>query len=231
MPRAVASKNGALTGIFASVQQRRALATLPSSYRHVHASLREWVPCKNRGIPIQKHPKTVGELLRLRRMQLKLKQGEAARLLGVSMVSLSKWERNLILSNSRYDKVLKDLLVRDAENSQRHDCSSNEAPFIAYSSVRVRPPVHNSTRFFATGENDHRHQAKKRWRGAVRIRHSCTDPADNSPAPPNALRDLIPFFHIRVHAGLASENGHTSWCFMIGAQLTTDEANRRLGSL
>jgi DNA-binding transcriptional regulator YiaG len=79
---------------------------LPSSHRHIHVSLHQWVPCKNRGIPIKKQPKTLGELLRLRRAQLKLKQAQAAKLLGVSIVSLSKWERGLILPKRSFLSVL-----------------------------------------------------------------------------------------------------------------------------
>jgi transcriptional regulator with XRE-family HTH domain len=43
-------------------------------------------------------------------MQLKLKQAEAANLLGISTVSLSKWERKLIVPNARYDLALSRFL-------------------------------------------------------------------------------------------------------------------------
>jgi transcriptional regulator with XRE-family HTH domain len=52
----------------------------------------KYLPSHNRGIPVPKEPATIGGHLRRRRLQLKIWQPEAARLLGASLVSLSRWE-------------------------------------------------------------------------------------------------------------------------------------------
>ena len=65
---------------------------LPYYERTVNVQRSRYLPSHNRGIPVPKEPTTVGGHLRKRRLQLKLFQPEAARRLGVSMVSLSRWE-------------------------------------------------------------------------------------------------------------------------------------------
>ena len=65
---------------------------LPLSHRILHTSRKEFLPLHNRGIPIPVQPTTIGGYLRRRRMQLGIFQPEAARILGVSTVSLSRWE-------------------------------------------------------------------------------------------------------------------------------------------
>lgn len=52
----------------------------------------KYLPSKNRGIPVPKEPKTIGEHLRRRRLKLGLRQSEVARKLGISTVTLSRWE-------------------------------------------------------------------------------------------------------------------------------------------
>jgi DNA-binding transcriptional regulator YiaG len=56
----------------------------------------KYLPSRNRGIQVPKEPTTIGGHFRRRRLQLRIFQPEAARRLGVSTVSLSRWE---------YDKV------------------------------------------------------------------------------------------------------------------------------
>jgi transcriptional regulator with XRE-family HTH domain len=67
-------------------------AALPFCDRHVCIPRDKYLPSHNRGIPVSKEPTTTGGHLRRRRLQLKIWQPEAARLLGVSLVSLSRWE-------------------------------------------------------------------------------------------------------------------------------------------
>ena len=57
----------------------------------------DYLPSHNRGIPVPKEPATIGGHLRKRRLQLKILQPEAARRLGVSTVSLSRWECDKVL--------------------------------------------------------------------------------------------------------------------------------------
>jgi DNA-binding XRE family transcriptional regulator len=52
----------------------------------------KYLPSHIRRIPVPKHPTTIGGHLRRRRLQLKIYQPEAARLLQVSTVTLSRWE-------------------------------------------------------------------------------------------------------------------------------------------
>jgi DNA-binding transcriptional regulator YiaG len=52
----------------------------------------KYLPSHNRGIPIPREPTTIGGHLQRRRLQLNIFQPQAARLLGVSTVSLSPWE-------------------------------------------------------------------------------------------------------------------------------------------
>jgi hypothetical protein len=52
----------------------------------------KYLPSHIRGIPVPKEPNTIGGILRRRRLQVKIHQLQAARLLRVSLVSLSRWE-------------------------------------------------------------------------------------------------------------------------------------------
>jgi DNA-binding XRE family transcriptional regulator len=65
---------------------------LPCYERTVRVSRDKYLPSHNRGIQVPKEPTTIGGHLRRRRLQLRIFQPEAARRLGVSTVSLSRWE-------------------------------------------------------------------------------------------------------------------------------------------
>lgn len=67
---------------------------LPSSDRVVSVLRNKYLPSRNRGILIPKEPTTIGGHLRKRRLELKVFQTKVARRLGVSTVTLSKWERD-----------------------------------------------------------------------------------------------------------------------------------------
>jgi len=65
---------------------------LPLYEGSMRISRDKYLPSHNRGIQVPKEPTTVGGHLRRRRLHLKINQPEAARRLGVSTVSLSRWE-------------------------------------------------------------------------------------------------------------------------------------------
>ena len=65
---------------------------LPIYERSMRIARDKYLPSRNRGIQVPKEPTTIGGHLRRRRLQLKIFQPEAAHRLGVSMVSLSRWE-------------------------------------------------------------------------------------------------------------------------------------------
>jgi transcriptional regulator with XRE-family HTH domain len=52
----------------------------------------KYLPASNRGIPVPKTPQTIGGHLRKRRLELRQLQSEVAQQLGVSTVTLSRWE-------------------------------------------------------------------------------------------------------------------------------------------
>lgn len=65
---------------------------LPFCERVVSAPRAKYLPLQNRGIPVPREPKTIGEHLRKRRLELAIFQSQAARRLRVSTVTLSRWE-------------------------------------------------------------------------------------------------------------------------------------------
>jgi len=62
----------------------------------------KYLPSHIRRIPVPKHPTTIGGHLRRRRLQLKIYQPEAARLLRVSTVTLSRWECDKVAPTPPY---------------------------------------------------------------------------------------------------------------------------------
>ena len=69
---------------------------LPCGDRTIRILRSRYLPSYNRGIPVPKEPSTIGGHLRRRRLELGIHQSEAARRLKVSLVTLSKWERDKI---------------------------------------------------------------------------------------------------------------------------------------
>jgi transcriptional regulator with XRE-family HTH domain len=65
---------------------------LPSCDLTIRVSRTKYLPSHSRGIPVPNEPTTIGGHLRRRRLQLKINQSEAARILEVSTVTLSRWE-------------------------------------------------------------------------------------------------------------------------------------------
>lgn len=65
---------------------------LPFSNLIVSVPRAKYLPRHSRGIPIPRQPETIGGHLRKRRLELGFFQSEAAHKLGVSTVTLSRWE-------------------------------------------------------------------------------------------------------------------------------------------
>lgn len=71
---------------------RPGCAMLPFCDRVQSIARSRYLPSRNRGIPVPKEPSTIGGHLRKRRLQLHIRQSEAAARLMVSTVTLSRWE-------------------------------------------------------------------------------------------------------------------------------------------
>jgi len=65
---------------------------LPFSDRVWSVPRSRYLPAQNRGIVVPKDPTTIGGHLRRRHLELGIHQSEAARILQVSSVTLSRWE-------------------------------------------------------------------------------------------------------------------------------------------
>ncbi len=80
---------------------------LPLYERTIRVSRAKYLPSRHRGIPIPKEPTTMGGHLRRRRFQLKIYQPEAARRLGVTTVSLSRWECDKVFPTApHHDQII-----------------------------------------------------------------------------------------------------------------------------
>lgn len=69
---------------------------MPCCERIVRVSRSKYLPSKNRGILVPNAPTTIGGHLRKRRLELRRLQSEVARQLGVSTVTLSRWETDKV---------------------------------------------------------------------------------------------------------------------------------------
>ncbi len=90
---------------------------LPLSERVICASRKEFPPLHNRGIPVPRQPTTIGGHLRRRRMQLGILQAEAARLLTVSTVTLSRWECDKVYPTPEFHQAITDYLGHNPFNT------------------------------------------------------------------------------------------------------------------
>jgi len=101
---------------------------LPFQDRIISVPRIKYLPSHNRGIPVPKVPATIGEHLRKRRLELKIHQSEAARRLGVSTVTLSRWEcdkvyptwpqQPAVIKYLRYDPFKEPSLGRPKANER-----------------------------------------------------------------------------------------------------------------
>jgi transcriptional regulator with XRE-family HTH domain len=69
---------------------------LPFCDRCVRVPRDKYPPSHIRGIPVPHEPTTIGGHLRRRRLQLKILQSQAAAKLGVSTVTMSRWEPDAV---------------------------------------------------------------------------------------------------------------------------------------
>jgi transcriptional regulator with XRE-family HTH domain len=120
---------------------------LPFSERIINVSRDNYLPSHNRGIPVPKEPKTIGDHLRKRRLQLGIHQSEAARRLGISTVTLSRWEcdkvyptwqqQPIIIKYLGYDPFTDPVLGRPTGNERSGVAAlSSEAPKNLGESIR-----------------------------------------------------------------------------------------------
>jgi len=86
---------------------------LPFCESRICISRDKYLPSHIRKIPVPKHPNTIGGYLRRRRLQLKIYQPEAARLLQVSTVSLSRWECDKVAPTPPYNPGIASYLGFD----------------------------------------------------------------------------------------------------------------------
>jgi DNA-binding transcriptional regulator YiaG len=87
---------------------------LPFCDRVLRISRDKYLPSDNRGIPVPKEPTTIGGHLRRRRLQLRIFQPEAARRLGVTTVSLSRWECDKVFPTAPHHAQIVEYLGYNA---------------------------------------------------------------------------------------------------------------------
>jgi len=107
-------------------------ATLPFCDRHVRIDRSRHLPSHNRGIPVPRHPHTLGGHFRRRRLQLKIHQSQAARILRVSTVTLSRWERDTVYPTWAFQPSIVEYLGYDPFiDPALGRPKGNETPFVA----------------------------------------------------------------------------------------------------
>lgn len=90
---------------------------LPLCDRAVRIARDKYPPAENRGIAVPKAPTTIGGHLRRRRLQLRIFQPEAARRLGVTTVSLSRWECDKVFPTAPHHAQIVQYLGYNVFNS------------------------------------------------------------------------------------------------------------------
>jgi transcriptional regulator with XRE-family HTH domain len=108
---------------------------LPRCERSLRIARDKYLPSRNRGIPVSKEPNTIGGHLRRRRLQLRIFQPEAARRLGVSMVSLSRWECDKVLPTVPHHAGIAGYLGYN--------------PFTRMTEIAMKNPIGNETKVVA----------------------------------------------------------------------------------
>jgi DNA-binding XRE family transcriptional regulator len=80
---------------------------LPLCDRVMHTSRTDFPPCRYHRRPVPRKPKTIGQHLLRKRAQLRLNQSQAARLLEISIVTLSRWELDKVFpSEPCHDRII-----------------------------------------------------------------------------------------------------------------------------
>lgn len=115
---------------------------MPFYKRILKASRSHFLPIRHRGVSVPRDPKTLGEHLKRRRVQLGQKQAEAARILGISTVSLSRWELDKGFPSWGYQQAVIDYLGYDPfKDFGIQDPYGNETGFVAFSSAEGLAPI------------------------------------------------------------------------------------------
>ena len=91
---------------------------MPFCDRVVSVSRDKYLPLRNRGIPVPTEPTTIGGHLRRRRLKLRIFQSEAARLLRVSTVTLSRWECDKVFPTAPHHTEVVAYLGYDAFSAE-----------------------------------------------------------------------------------------------------------------
>jgi len=100
------------------------------------------LPIRHRGVPVPREPKTLGEHLKRRRVQLGQKQAEAVRILGISTVSLSRWELDKGFPSWDHQPAVIDYLGYDPfKDCSIQDPRGNETRFVAFLSAKEPAPI------------------------------------------------------------------------------------------
>ena len=86
---------------------------LPFCERVIRLARAAHIPLRNRGIPIPRQPTTIGGHLRRRRAELRLGQSQASYSLGVSTVTLSRWECDKVFPTEPYHARIVEYLGCD----------------------------------------------------------------------------------------------------------------------
>jgi transcriptional regulator with XRE-family HTH domain len=108
-------------------------AALPFCERVISIERSKYLPTHNRKVPVPRNPTTLGGHLRRRRLQLGIFQAEAARRLGVSTVSLSRWECDKTPPKSSYYPAIIGYLGYDPfGDSTLGPPQGNEHPCVAF---------------------------------------------------------------------------------------------------
>jgi transcriptional regulator with XRE-family HTH domain len=99
----------------------------------VNVSRKDISPVWTRSFPISRQPQTIGEHLRKKRFSSGIRQSEAARLLDVSQLTLSLWERDKVYPSwSQQSKITAylgyDLFTDPALGRPK----GNETPYVAF---------------------------------------------------------------------------------------------------
>ena len=107
------------------------LATLPFQHLHILIPRTRYLPHRNRKVPVPRDPKTIGGYLRKRRLELGLLQSEVARKLGVSMVTLSRWEGDKVYPTWEFQLRIAEYLGHDPfldpERGRPHNTTNKKA--------------------------------------------------------------------------------------------------------
>ncbi len=105
---------------------------LPFCERVVSVSRKDYLPSRNRGIPVPKQPTTIGGHLRKRRLRLQIHQPEAAARLKVSTVTLSRWECDKVYPTlEHHPKIIEYLGYNPWVIYGLSDPYSHETPVVA----------------------------------------------------------------------------------------------------